>query len=323
VRQATRSLAAHDLYLQGRSFWNQRTPSALRTAVRYFERAIREDSNYAAAYAGLADAYVLFPFFSISAPREAYPKAKAAALRALALDRTLAEAHAALAHGKMRYDWDWSGAEREFRRALALDPGDATAHMFYSEYLSRRGRPVEALVEIDRALALDPLSRVISVVKGELLDWSRRYDEAIAQLRQALELDPDFAFTRSWLGVTYLAKGMRAEAVADLETAVRLGDRSYDVGLLAHAYAVSGQRDRALAMVRELTERVRHEYVAPIAFALAYTGLGDMDEAFASLERAADARDPRLVTYLLDDPLFDTLRSDPRFTALVEKIGLK
>jgi serine/threonine-protein kinase len=178
VRQATRSPAAHDLYLQGRSFWNQRTAGALRTAVRYFERAIALDSSYAEAYAGLAQAYVLFPNYDVSnydvsLPREAYPKAEAAALRALALDSTLAEAHAALAVGKRNYEWDWPGAEREFRRALALDPSDATAHSWYAGYLSATGRHAEALAEIDRALALDPLSRVISVVKGLVLyNWS-------------------------------------------------------------------------------------------------------------------------------------------------------
>src|SRR5205823_2610322 len=242
VRQATRSTAAHDLYLQGRYFWNQRTLSGLRTAARYFEGAITEDTSYAEAYAALAETYVLFSDYEASSARDAYPKAKAAALRALNLDGNLAQAHAVLATFKMFYEWDWSGADHEFGRAIALNPNDATTHQWYAEYLSRVGRHAEALAEMDRALALDPLSRVINVVKGTVLHWSRRDDEAIAQLRNTLELDPEFAYTHMMLGQAYLAKGMHREAVAELEAAVRPGGPGYVQGVLAYGYAALGRR---------------------------------------------------------------------------------
>jgi serine/threonine-protein kinase len=321
VREATRSLAAHELYLRGRYFWNQRTPSALRTAARYFEQAIARDSSYAEAYAGLAETYVVFPTYDVSSPREGYPRAKAAALKALALDSTLAGAHAVLAHSRMRYEWDWPGAKREFRHALALDPSNATTHSWYAEYFDALGRHEEAAAESDLALALDPLSRIIGVVKAGELYFGRRNDEALAQLRRALELDPNFARAHADLGRVYLATGRPAAAVTELETARRLSGRSYDIGVLASAYAAAGQRDRALGIVRELAQARRHEYVRPMALVLAYAGLGDTDQAVAWLARAVDERDTGVI-FLRLDPLFDPLRSEPRFTALVKRVGL-
>jgi TolB-like protein/Flp pilus assembly protein TadD len=322
VHRPTENLAAYDLYLQGRQFWNQRTPSALQTAARYFERAIARDSTYAEAYAGLAENYAIFPSYDVSPPREAYPKAKTAALRALALDSTLGQAVAVLARVRMEYDWDWRGAEGEYRRALALAPSYPTGHELYAIYLSLLGRHEEALAEIERARALDPLSRIIGSMKGVLLDLSRRHDEAIAQFRRTLELDPDFAHAHLGLGLAYLTKGMRAEGIAELETAVRLTGRRTYTGELAYAYAASGQRGRALALARELEDRSRREYVSPVTVALAYTGLGDKDGAFRWLERAADLRDPGVLV-LRVEPLFDPLRSDPRFTRLLTRVGLQ
>jgi tetratricopeptide (TPR) repeat protein len=322
VASPTKSLAAHDAYLQGRFFWNQRTLAALLTAVRYFERAIQHDSAYAEAYAGLADCYIVFPSFEVSPPREAYPKAEAAALRALALDSTLGQAHAALGSVRANAEWDWKGAEREYRRAIALAPSYPTAHQWYAEYLNTIGSNTEALAEIERALAFDPLSRVIGVVKGRLLLASRRYDEGIAQLRRTLDLDPNFARAHFWLGQAYLAKGSRAEALTELEQAKRLGQRAE--GLLAYTYAVSGQRDRALALVRELIPRAEREYVSPYLVGIAFIGLSEKNLALKWLTRAADARDP--VTgpaNWLSDPLLDPLRSDPQFTQLLTRMGLK
>jgi serine/threonine protein kinase/tetratricopeptide (TPR) repeat protein len=323
VKAATADLEAHDLYLQGRFFWNQRTYESLRTAVRYFERAIARDSAYAEAYAALAEAYVLFPNYIVSAPGEAYPKAKAAAVRALALDSTLGHAHATLGQVRAYYEWDWRDAEEEFQRAIRFDPSYATAHSQYGEYLSSLGRHQEALAEADRAVTLDPLSRIISADKGADLIRSRRYDEAMVQLRATLEADPDFPPAHNYLGWAYLAKGMPAEAVAELETTVRLTGRRTGIGRLAWAYALSGQRDRALEIIRELTQRSRREYVAPFQLAVAYAGLGDKDRALAWLERGATMRDPAGILSLLADPLLDPLRSDARFTRLLTRMGLK
>jgi len=320
VKAPTTDLEAHDLYLQGRFFWNQRTRSSLPTAVRYFERAIERDSSYAEAYAGLAEAYVVISGFSFSPPREALPKAEAAALRALALDSSLGQAHAVLASVRWNYDWDWAGAEREYRRGIELAPSYATAHQWYAQYLSGVGRPAEALAEMDRALALDPLSRVIATTRGSLLCQNRRYDDGIAQLRRTVDLHPDFPAAHLQLGRCYLVKGMQAEAVAELETGSRISGDPY--GHLAYAYAASGRRDRALQVVREITERSRREYVQPYGRAVAYVGLDDKTQALTWLERAADARDPVLTWFLLTDPLLDPVRSDPRFKRLLTRMGL-
>jgi tetratricopeptide (TPR) repeat protein len=322
VKVGTADPEAHDLYLQGRIFWNQRTYESLLTAVRYFERALARDSAYAEAYAALADAYVVFPDYGVSVPREAYPRAKTAAMRALALDSTLGYAHATLGVVRETYEWDWNGAEQEFRRAIALDPSYATAHQWYAEYLSSLGRLEEALAEAERAVTLDPLSRIIRVDKADVLLGSRRYDEAIAELRETLALDPDFVQAHIILGQTYLAKGMLAEAVTELETVARLSGRHAGLGRLACAYALSGQRDKARELIRELTERSRHEYVSPYHFAIAYACLGDKEQALAWLERMADTREPS-VPSLGTDPYWDPLRSDPRFTRLLKRVGLQ
>ena len=319
-RPTEKSTTAHDLYLQGRYFRIQRTQSGLRTAARYFERAIAQDSSYAEAFAALAWTYSNFGAFEVSSPREAYPKAKAAAVRALELDSTLAEAHLALGN-LLRYQWNWAGAEREFRRAIELNPSDASTYQLYGQSLSWLGRQPEALAVIDHAVALDPLSRIINVVKGNVLYRSRRNDEAIVQLRRTLELDPDFVYTHMNLGQAYLAKGMHSEAVAELETAARPPGPGYVQGILAHAYAVSGRRDLALAIVQNLTQRARHAYVSPVDFAYAYVGLGETDRAVAELDKAAEAHDSLLI-FALTDPVFDPLQSDPRFTALRRKAGL-
>jgi serine/threonine-protein kinase len=320
--RSTRDLAAYDFYIQGRTLWHHRTPRALQTAARYFERAIERDSSYAQAYAALAEAYELFPDYGADSPGQAYPRAKAAAMRALALDSTVAQAHLVLADIRAFYDWDWPGADSEYRRAIALSPSYATAHHWYANYLVALGRLDAALAETRLAHMLDPLSENLSVNEGFVLYRGRRYDEAIAQLLQSLDLDPNLAVAHDWLGSAYLEKGKQRKAISELETAVRLsGSRIYQ-GDLAYAYSVSGQRDRALGILRELTERSRHEYVSPGVFAVAYTGLGDRDRAFAWLERAADSREI-IVTSLATEPFFDPLRSDPRFTRLLHRVRLK
>jgi tetratricopeptide (TPR) repeat protein len=322
VKIATVDPEAHDLYLQGRFFWNQRTPESLRIAVRYLERANSEDSAYADAYAALADAYVLFPTYAVAAPSESYPGAKAAAARALALDSTLGYAHATLGLIQQS-EWDWRGAEQSFRRAIAIDPSYATAHQWYAEYLSALGRHREALAEADTAVALDPLSSIIRTDKGGDLVRARRYDAAIAVLRAAIDVDPGFAALHNYLGWAYSAKGMYAEAVAESDTTARLSRRRLGMGRLAYTYALSGKRDSALQIIRELSDRSRHEYVPSFQFVMAYTGLGDRVQAFRWLNKAVDMREPFPGSAMLTDPLLDSLRSDPQYGRLLARMGLK
>ena len=323
VSRPTESLEAYHLYLQGRYSWNQRTEAGLKQAVRYFERAITMDSDYAQAYAGLADAYVLLPERGPTRPAEVYPKAEAAALRALALDSTLAEAHTSLGYVLEVKEWEWQGAEQAFRRAIALNPSYATAHHWYGECLSVTGRPDEALAELERALSLDPLSPQIRAQTGLQLYRMRRYDAAIARLRNTLDLHPRSAQAHDWLGRTYLLKGMHAEAITEMEAAVNLAARgSWELATLAYVYAVTDRREKAHGIRVELEERSRHQYVSPLAFARIFTGLGEKDKAFAWLDKAVDAHDPNLLFGVFDQ-LWDPLRSDPRYTQVLRRMRLE
>jgi serine/threonine-protein kinase len=306
VSRPTQSLEAYNLYLQGRYAWNQRTEAGLKQAVRYFERAITRDPGYAQAYAGLADAYVLLPERGPTPPVDAYRKAEAAALKALALDSTLAEAHVSLGYILEVNQWEWQRAEQAFQRAIALNPNYATAHQWYGECLSLTGRPDEALAELERALTLDPLSIIIRAYTGVQLYRMRRYDTAIAHLRQTTYLYPRFAPAHDWLGRTYLFKGMHAEAIAEMESAAGL----------------TGRREQALRLRAELEERSGRQYVSPSALARMYTGLGEKDQAFVWLNKAVEAHDPNF-TFSVFDPLWDPLRSDPRFTRAVRRMRLE
>jgi serine/threonine-protein kinase len=313
--------AAHDLYLQGRFLWNQRTYEALRRAAGYFEQAIARDSGYAEAYAGLADTYLIIPQTAHVRPRDMFARAKRAAERALALDSTLAEAHTSLALLRM-YDYDWHGAETEFQRAIVLNPSYATAHQWYSSYLGAAGRPDEALTEIERARALDPLSRVISGNVGTRLAALGRYDDAVRQFRSTLELDPNFAGTHVGLCFVHALRHLLREAIAECEQAATLrSPREAPLGLLAYVYGASGNRAKAAAMVREMEERWQREYVSPFHIATGYLGLGDPDGTFAWLDSAYAARDPDLVNNIAF-PLWAPLRTDPRFTRLRARMGV-
>jgi serine/threonine-protein kinase len=321
VRPATTDLEAHDLYLRGRLLWNQRTYESLLQAARYFERAIARDSGYAQAYAGLADAYVLLPIYGPVRPGEAFAKAGAAAERALALDGTLAEAHTALAEARMLGDYDWAGAEREFRRAIALDPNYATAHHWYGDYLGAVGRLDDGVAELERARALDPLSRIIGADLGQALTFARRYDDAIRQLRATLELDPNFPLAHDHLCWVYLLKRLPREAVASCERAAALSGRNQGLDYLAYAYAAAGDTAKATAVRRELEARSRREYVSPTWLAYAHLGLGDSDGVFAWLDSAVAQRDPTLSNFITD-PLWDAVRGDPRFARLRSRMKL-
>jgi serine/threonine protein kinase/tetratricopeptide (TPR) repeat protein len=315
------NLEAHDLYLQGRYEWNQRTFESLRRAAGYFSRSVARDSNYAQAYSGLADTYGRLPLFGPVRPRDAFAQAERAAKRALALDSALAEAHAALADARMLGDYDWRGSEEEYRRTILLNPSYAIAHQSYANLLRLLGRLDEALAERERARALDPLSRSIGAELGRDLEMVHRFDDALRQLRTTLEFDPNFARAHVYLCLSYLSQRMPREATGECERARELSGGYEGMGPLAYAYAASGDRMKATAVLRELEARSRREYVPPWDMAVAHLGLGDVDSTFAWLDSAYTARDP-LVTLALSDPIWDPVRRDPRFARLRTRMGL-
>ncbi|HEY3204735.1 MAG TPA: protein kinase [Thermoanaerobaculia bacterium] len=311
---------AHDLYLKGRYHWNKKTAEGFQKAREYFEGAIAKEPTYAAAYAGLADTYSGLGYY-VLAPREAMPKARAAALKALELDDTLAEAHASLGNVRHNFDWDWTGAEKSFRRAIELNPGYATAHQWYSLHLGDLGRSEQALVEARRALELDPLSLIVNHNLGLQHCFARQFDQAIAQYEKTLEMDPNFAVTHWALGSAYGAKGMYPEAVAELERLRALTGRTPSViAYLGNVRARSGERQEALRLLEEL-ETISKQKEVSAELAILYAGLGDRDRAFACLEKAYAERSgavPGLKVY----PEFEPLRSDPRFADLLRRLGL-
>ncbi|MBF8295747.1 MAG: Adenylate cyclase [Bacteroidetes bacterium] len=315
---------AQELYLKGRFYWNMRTQDGIRKGTEYFQQAIEEDPGYPLAYAGIADCYALLgsPGLVALPPREAFPKATAAAMKALEGDSTLGEAHTSLAFVKLVYDWAWSDAQKGFHRAIELNPGYATAHHWFGLiYFVAMGQFDEALAEMKRAAELDPLSLVINTDVGRTLYFARQYDQAIEQLRKTLKMDPEF-FRAHWnLGLVYEQKGMFEEAIAAFQRAKAFSsDNLLATGALGHAYAISGRRDEALKVIEELRKESRKKYVPAYQFAAIYAGLKDNDRAFAWLERAYEERSPTL-TWLQVDPVLDSLRPDPRFTALLKKVG--
>jgi TolB-like protein len=322
VRSATVDVTAHDDYLKGRFLWNQRTYESLRAAVTFFERALARDSAYAQAYAGLADTYVVLPAFGPAAPNDAFSRAKWAAARALALDSTLAEAHNSLAYARFVGDYDWPGAEMEFQRAIELDPNYATAHAWYSDELLVLGRLTDALSEKERACSLDPLSRIACLEMARNLFYVGRYDDALERLQSRIAVDPTFARTYVVLCRVYLAKHMLREAVAACEQGTTLSGReSFATGLLAHAYAVAGNRPKAQAVLQELETRRRSEYVSSLGIALAHLGAGDADGALAWLDSAIEAHDPRVLESI-GEPIWAPLKDDPRLARVRRRLNL-
>jgi serine/threonine protein kinase/Tfp pilus assembly protein PilF len=318
--QPTANPEAYKLYLQGRFFWNKRTGADLRKAIDYFNDAIAKDPNYALAYAGLADCYDLLDEYSELSPKESYPKAKAAAIKALELDDTLGEAHTSLAYSLMNYDWDWRSAQREYQRAIQLNPNYATAHQWYSECLSILGSHVEAIAEIKKARQLDPLSLIINQGVGGKYLYARRYDEAIAQFHRTLELYPHFPPTHQRLGWCYAQKGMYDEAIAEMQKAVELSENSTQmIAALGYAYAAAGRRNAAQGIIGELERRSKESYVDPYVVATIFAALGEMDEAFALLDKAC-AEHSYWMPYINTDFQLDNLRSDSRFDALMRRV---
>ena len=319
--QPTTDLTAYELYLKGRSLWSKRGGENLRQAIGFYEQAIARDPKYALAYTGLAEAYVLLPAYTTTAPQDAYPTAKAAALKALQLDEKLAEAHTALGLLLCSGDLDMAGSISEFQRAIALNPNYATAHHWYGNGpLIALGRFEEAIAEVKRAIELDPLSPIINADLGQNLYVARRYDEAIAQLRKTLEIDPTFYYAHYNLGMALQRKGELPAAIAEYTKAQQLSDDLFVQVLLAAAKAQSGDKDAAIQMLAELEELSQHRYVPEYPRTLLYLSLGNRDEAIRRLEQAIADHESLTITMIKADPKLDPLRGDPRFEVLVRKV---
>jgi len=317
----TENTEAHQLYLKGRFFWNKRTGNDLKKSIDYFQQAIAIDPNYALGYAGVADAYVFLPGYTAGAPRDCYPKAMAAAKKALELDNTLAEAHTTLALALWYYDFDFPQANREFQRAIELNPNYATGHQQYgNNTLSALGRFDDAIAEGKRAVELDPLSLVINADLGMNYHYARRYDEAIAQLRKTLEMDPGYYYAHVDLGQVFAAKRTFDQAISEYQKARALNDDPFVLGLLGHAYASSGNKREALKILEQLKEISRRRYVSMYSFAIVYLALGDKQEALRWLEQCYQDRAGADIGWIRVDALVDPLRGDPRFEAVAEKI---
>jgi DNA-binding winged helix-turn-helix (wHTH) protein/tetratricopeptide (TPR) repeat protein len=315
---------AYDAYLRGRHLWNTRTEDSLRKALQQFERAVERDPAYALAHAGLADCYTLLGSagYAMLPPREALARARAAAVRALEIDPDLAEAHTSLALVKFRLDWDWTEAEREFRRAIELNPGHASAHHFYGLYLSAMGRADEAIARMERAHELDPLSLIISTALGRALHFARRYDRALEQHLKTLEREPDFAEARFNLALAYVQRSMFPEAVGELQRAIVLaGRRPAMVSVLGYVYALSGDRAQARRTLDELDGLSSEGGTPTLYLAYPHIGRGDKDRVFELLDKAYEERSGLLV-YLKVEPIFDSLRDDPRFDDLLRRMDL-
>jgi adenylate cyclase len=324
-KRATGIPQAYSLYLKGRVSLNTRTEKELKEAIRDFESAIRHDPNFALAYTGLADAYSILASYSLEyvPPREAFPKAKIAAEKALALDDHLAEAHTSLGMIKFYYDWDWAGAEAEFKRSLELNPGYPQAHQYYADLVKSFGRFDEALSLMREALKLDPLSYSANTGIGHVLYLSRQYDQAIDHYRKVIESDPSFVPARLWFGRPFLQKGMFKEAIEQVEEAVKLShETTVSLATLAQAYAAAGRMADAKRILDKLLTRGTEQYVPSYWIALVYTSMGNKDEAIRYLEQALLERSSWLV-WANVEPRFDSLRSDPRFKSLLKRIGFK
>jgi TolB-like protein/tetratricopeptide (TPR) repeat protein len=320
-----RSLAVHpeayEAALRGRYFLDRRTADDLRRALDWFQRAVAIDARYALAYVGLADAHMLSATYADVPAKEAMTKAREAVLTALALDDQLPAAHAWLGIIQSEYDWDWMAAERQFRRAIELNPNYAYAHKLYAEYLSYVGRFDAAVTEARLARDLDPLSIVTNTLVGLALYRARQYDAALLALSQAIEMDPNHPMAYLPLGLVHIMKGQLDEAIAALMKASTLTPESSEiVAQLAHAHALAGHRDRTRAALDDLLERSQQQHVSPFSFALIHTGLGESQAAIDWLERAYDERDWYLCV-LKTEPILDPLRNEPRFQALLRRMN--
>jgi DNA-binding winged helix-turn-helix (wHTH) protein/TolB-like protein/lipoprotein NlpI len=312
---------AYQLYIEGRYFWNRRTDEGLRRSIEYFQRATMEDQRYALAFAGLADSYTLLASYGVEPTKQAYPSAKAAALKALELEPSLAEAHTSLGMVAFYYEWNWPQAEREFQRSIELNPNYPLAHTWYALELAAMGRMDESLSHIQRALRLDESSPSINTELGRVYYWRHEYDLAIAAYQQAIKLDPQFSRAHARLGIAYAGQGHFSTALREFKKARELsGPDPYLDGLIGFAQASSGNASVARELLHDLRERSKREYVPAFSMAIICIGLKNRDEAFDWLGKAYQDRSTYMV-WLKTDPLYDPLRSDPRFNPLMKKMG--
>jgi adenylate cyclase len=322
ARHFTENVEAYESYMKGIYFQDKRTPEGLRKSIQYFQQATERDPQYALAFAGLAEAYALHAVRADMPAHESYRQAKSAAMRALEIDETSVEAHMVLAHIRCWYDWDWSGAESEFKRAGELGRNHPRAAQYYASYLIIMGRHQEAVSEIKRARRLAPLSLNINVQVARMLFFAREYDEAIEQCRKTLEMDPDYGGAHLFLGKIYKQKGLYREALAELERARELlGDNAEILSMIGYTHAAAGRRTEAEQVLQELDGLSRQRYISPYHAAVIYAGLGEKDKAFGRLEQAYQEREGRM-TLLKSAPEFDGLRSDPRLTTLLQRMNL-
>jgi len=322
TKGSTDNPEAYQFFLKGKYYTNEFTKDGFREGLDYFNQAIALDPNYGLAYSGLAYNYMNQDDWYM-APSEAGPKAKDAAQRALAIDDSDASAHLSLALETQWYAWDWASAEREFKRAIELNPNDPEAHTYYSWFLAPMGRNNEALAEAKRALQADPLSSLANFAVGSVLVFTRQWNPAIEQLRRAKELDPTYWFDSCFLARVYEQEGRLPEAIAEFQHGLELDNDNTEIWSgLGHAYALSGNRAEAQKALDHLQELSSNRYVAPYSVAVIYAGLGEKDQAFAWLDRAYADRSYYLAVYLTTDARLDSLRSDPRFTDLLRRVGL-
>ncbi|MBC7929483.1 MAG: protein kinase [Rubrivivax sp.] len=316
---------AYLLYIKGRYYLNKRHTDDVKKAIEYFRQATDIDPTYAQAWAGLADAYATLGSggYDPRRPREMMPKARAAAEKALEIDDRLGEAHASLGIIKLKYDWDWPGAESSLKRATELTPNNATAQYWYSRYLTYAGRHNEAVEESRKARELDPISAFTGANVGRALYFAREYDRAIEESRKASEIDPKYPTPYVITGLSYLQKGMYEEAITEFQKVARLsGDAAYSTPLIGYAYAVSHREGKAREIIKDLARLSKSRYVPPDDVAVVHSGLGEKDQAFEWLNKAYEERAAWLIA-LKVEPLFDPLRGDPRYAELVGRIGLE
>jgi len=322
-KKPTEDIEAYNIYLKARNFWNMRTEEGLQKSLEYFQKAIEKDPTYALAYSGIADYFNLIGYYDLLPSKDAFPKARDAANKALELDETLAEAHTSLAWIKTFFEWDWSGAQRSYKRAIELNPSYATAHHWYAALLGTIGRHNESIAEAKRAQELDPASVAISCSLGGMFLFARRYDKSIEELQKAIELDPNFYIPHWYLTYPYAMKGLHDEAIAEAHKALKLSGGSLRMkGVLSYAYAVSGKQAEAKNLIVEINKLSKQTYISPFGIALIYVALGEKDKAFELLETAYEQRDHwlyqlKVVAYL------DSLRPDPRFKEMLRKMNLE
>jgi serine/threonine-protein kinase len=324
AKAATENTEAYQLYLKGRYHWNKRSTEGLRTAINFFKQAVEADSNYALAYSGMADAYAVLAWveYGVISPRDAYPRAKAAAQKAVALEPDRAEAYASLAFATLMYDHDAVSAEQNFKRCLELNPSYATAHQWYAELLMSTGRSNESIEKMKHAMALDPLSLIITRDVGWMLYLARRYDEAAEYCRKSLDLDPNFWRGHHMLGQIYLQQGNIEQAIAEFEIAARLSQEGIIPTMMAgYCHARAGRTREAYSILQKFLTLSVTKYVPPGGIATVYVGLGERDKAFEWLNKALEDRSG-LFLFLNVDPLFDILRDDPRFIDLMKRGGM-